>query len=167
MSDRKFVCCWLNLTIWLWNFCYPISYNRNCDTTCMTLQSPLSLPSNPQPDLFTDTMNMADSQVANIVNEILVCFTWNELTLVYDNTFKFSMKCIFYFSGWKQSRQHSVASLFTNQSKRMKDYQCIRKSYVQSWRLLAQTHRNQPFVSSSPYPQTSPIDIKWNNYFHY
>lgn len=50
----------------------------------MTLQSPLSLPSNPQPDLFTDTMNMADSHVANIVNEILVCFTLYGLQVGYN-----------------------------------------------------------------------------------
>lgn len=100
----------------------------------MTLQSPLSLPSNPQPDLFTDTMNMADSHVANIVNEILVCFTLYDLNwfMNYDNESKSCIWYILYFSGWKQSRKHSVASLFTNRSKKMKDYQCIRKSYVLS-----------------------------------
>lgn len=74
---------------------------------------------------------MADSHVANIVNEILVCCILYVFTFVYCHELHVLRKTIFFFSGSKQSRKHLVASLFTNQSKRMKDYQCIKKSYVQ------------------------------------
>lgn len=65
----------------------------------MTLQSPLSLPSNPQPDLFTDTMNMADSHVANIVNEILVCLILYTFKLIYHEQLHCAMKNIIFLAG--------------------------------------------------------------------